>query len=145
MLLVSHGTCCINAVDTNILIYVNDPRDRVKQEIAASLVSSLTDGVLLWQVACEYLAASRKLEPLGYDKAQAWQYIRDLQQVWHTVLPTWSVMNRAEDLLNRFSLSYWDAMIVAACLEANVQTLYTEDFGYLSIAGLSINNPFKAP
>ncbi|KDR59087.1 hypothetical protein APPUASWS_001250 [Arthrospira platensis str. Paraca] len=24
--------------------------------------------VLLWQVACEYLAASRKLEPLGYDR-----------------------------------------------------------------------------
>jgi predicted nucleic acid-binding protein len=135
----------MNAVDTNILIYVNDPRDPVKQGIAASLVSSLTDGVLLWQVACEYLAASRKLEPLGYDRAQAWQYVRDLQQVWHTVLPTWNVLNRAEDLLNRFSLSYWDAMIVAACLEANVQTLYTEDFGYSIIDGLSIQNPFKAP
>jgi predicted nucleic acid-binding protein len=132
----------MNAVDTNILIYVNDPRDPVKQGIAASLVSSLTDGVLLWQVACEYLAASRKLEPLGYDRAQAWQYVRDLQQVWHTVLPTWNVLNRAEDLLNRFSLSYWDAMIVAACLEANVQTLYTEDFGYSIIDGLSIQNRF---
>lgn len=133
----------MNAVDTNILIYVNDPRDPTKQEIAASLVSTLTDGVLLWQVACEYLAASRKLEPLGYDRAQAWQYIRDLQQVWHTVLPTWSVLNRAEDLLNGFSLSYWDAMIVAACLSANVQTLYTEDFGYSNIDGLGIVNPFK--
>lgn len=133
----------MNAVDTNILIYVNDPRDPTKQEIAASLVSTLTEGVLLWQVACEYLAASRKLEPLGYDRAQAWQYIRDLQQVWHTVLPTWSVLDRAEDLLNRFSLSYWDAMIVAACLEVNVQTLYTEDFGYSNIDGLGIVNPFK--
>ncbi len=37
----------MNAVDTNILMYVNDPRDPVKQEIAASLVSALTDGVLL--------------------------------------------------------------------------------------------------
>ncbi|KAB8334551.1 PIN domain-containing protein [Scytonema tolypothrichoides VB-61278] len=135
----------MNAVDTNILIYVNDPRDPAKQGIAASLVSSLTDGVLLWQVACEYLAASRKLEPLGYDKVQAWQYIRDLQQVWHTALPTWSVLNQAEDLLKRFSLSYWDAMIVAACLEANVQTLYTEDFGYSNIDGLGIVNPFKVP
>jgi len=49
----------MNAVDTNVLIYVNDPRDPVKQALAASLVSSLTDGVLVWQVACEYLAASR--------------------------------------------------------------------------------------
>lgn len=135
----------MNAVDTNILIYVNDPRDPAKQGIAASLVSSLTDGVLLWQVACEYLAASRKLEALGYDKVQAWQYIRDLQQVWHTALPTWSVLNQAEDLLKRFSLSYWDAMIVAACLEANVQTLYTEDFGYSNIDGLGIVNQFKIP
>ncbi len=135
----------MNAVDTNILIYVNDPRDPTKQAIASSLIASMTDGVLLWQVACEYLAASRKLEPLGYNRMQAWQYVRDLQQVWHTALPTWSVLNRAEDLMNRFSLSYWDAMIVAACLEVNVQTLYTEDFGYSNIDGLSIVNPFKLP
>ena len=58
----------MNAVDTNILIYVNDSRDPAKQAIVASLVASLTDGVLIWQVACEYLAASRKLESLGYDR-----------------------------------------------------------------------------
>ena len=125
------------------MIYVNDPRDLAKQRIASSLVSSLIDGVLLWQVACEYLAASRKLEPLGYDKAQAWQYIRDLQQVWSTALPTWSVLDRAGDLLNRFSLSHWDAMIVAACLVSEVQTLYTEDFGYSMIDDLNITNPFQ--
>lgn len=135
----------MNAVDTNILIYVNDSRDPAKQEIAVSLVSALTDGILLWQVACEYLAASRKLEPLGYDRAQAYQYIRDLRQVWYTALPTWSVIDRAESLINRFSLSHWDSMIIAACLEANVQTLYTEDLGYSNIDGLQIVNPFKAP
>ncbi|MCY7333022.1 MAG: PIN domain-containing protein [Pseudanabaena sp. CAN_BIN31] len=132
----------MNAVDTNILIYVNDPRDRAKQAVAASLMSTLTDGVLVWQVACEYLAASRKLEQLGYDRKQAYQYIRDLQQVWYTALPTWTVIDRAEDLMNRFSLSHWDSMIVAACLEANVQILYTEDFGYSAIDGLKIVNPF---
>ncbi|MFN7338382.1 MAG: nucleic-acid-binding protein, contains PIN domain protein, partial [bacterium] len=85
----------MNAVDTNVLIYVNDSRDPGKQTIAASLVANLTEGVLIWQVACEYLAASRKLEPFGYDRAQAYQYIRDLQQVWYTALPTWAVINRA--------------------------------------------------
>lgn len=82
----------MNAVDTNILIYVNDPRDPLKQAIAASLVAGLTDGLLIWQVACEYLAASRKLEPLGYERTQVYQYIRDLQQVWYTVLPTWALL-----------------------------------------------------
>lgn len=133
----------MNAVDTNILIYINDPRDPIKQGIASTLVSSLTNGALLWQVACEYLAASRKLEPLGYDRAQAYQYIRDLQQVWSTILPTWSVIDRAEYLMNHFSLSQWDSIIVAACLEANVQTFYTEDLGYSNINGLVIVNPFQ--
>ncbi len=133
----------MNAVDTNILIYVNDSRDLAKQRLAISLVSALTEGVLLWQVACEYLAASRKLEAFGYDRAQAYQYIRDLQQVWDTALPTWNVIDRAEELMSGFSLSHWDAMIVAACLLANVQTLYTEDLGYTRIDGLEIVNPFK--
>ena len=135
----------MNAVDTNILIYVNDPRDPVKQEVATSLISDLTDNVLLWQVACEYLAASRKLESLGYDRVQAYQYIRDLQLVWYTALPTWSMIDGAENLMSRFSLSHWDSMMIAACLEANVQTLYTEDLGYSSIDGLGIVNPFKTP
>lgn len=133
----------MNAVDTNILIYVNDPRDLVKQAISVSLVSGLTDGVLIWQVACEYLAASRKLESLGYNREQAYQYIRDLQQVWYTALPTWEVIDRAEDLIQRFNLSHLDSMIVSACLEAKVQTLYTEDFGYTTIDDLKIINPFK--
>lgn len=135
----------MNAVDTNILMYINDPRDPAKQGVAVSLVSTLAECTLLWQVACEYLAASRKLEPLGYNRAQAYQYIRDLQQVWYTALPTWRVIDRAENMMSRFSLSHWDSMIIAACLEANVQTLYTEDFGYSSIDGLGIVNPFIAP
>ena len=38
----------MNAVDTNILIYVHDARDLTKQRIAESLVRTLPDGVLLW-------------------------------------------------------------------------------------------------
>jgi predicted nucleic acid-binding protein len=133
----------MNAVDTNILIYVNDPRDLVKQRVAISVVYDLTEGILLWQVACEYLAASRKLEALGYDRVEAYQYIRDLQQVWHTALPTWNVIDRAENLMSRLSLSHWDSMIIAACLESNVQTIYTEDLGYSTIDGLKIVNPFQ--
>ncbi len=135
----------MNAVDTNILIYVNDPRNPAKQAIAASLVSSLTDGGLVWQVACDYLAASRKLESLGYDRVQAYQYVRDLQQVWYTVLLTWAVIDRSEDLMSCFSLSHWDSMVVAACLEANVETLYTKDFGYSDIDGLKLSILSEVP
>ncbi|AFY78093.1 hypothetical protein Ple7327_2832 [Pleurocapsa sp. PCC 7327] len=91
--------------------------------MAASLVSSLTDGVLIWQVACEYLAASRKLEPLGYDREQAYQYIRDLQQVWYTALPSWALIDRAEELMSRFSLSHWDSMIASRFCSLCVDSL----------------------
>jgi hypothetical protein len=37
----------MNAVDTNILIYVRDPRDPVKQQKAVQLATSLSDGALL--------------------------------------------------------------------------------------------------
>jgi hypothetical protein len=96
----------MTAVDMNILQYVHDPRDPAKQARATGLVSSLTDGVLLWQVACEYLAASRKLEPLGYNAADAWEDVRDLQRTWTTMLRGWNVLQRAEDLLSRHNLSF---------------------------------------
>ena len=78
----------MNAVDTNVLLYVHDPRDVTKQVTASNLLQSLTDGVLLWQVACEYLAASRKLVPFGYKLTEAYQDVRDLQRVWSTLLPS---------------------------------------------------------
>ncbi len=133
----------MRAVDTNVLIYVHDPRSPVKQVIAANLVQGLTDGVLLWQVACEYINASRKLAAFGFDQQKAWQALRELQTVWETLLPSWAVMTRAEQLLQKYSLSFWDAMIVAACLGGSVTHLYTEDFGgQPEIEGLKIVNPF---
>lgn len=136
----------MNAVDTNVLIYSRDPRDPKKQAAANNLLASLADGVLLWQVACEYLAASRKLERFGYDLTQALADVSDMRAAWLTVLPTWEVADRAERLLQKYSLSFWDALLVAACLEAGVTRLYTEDFDdSLRAEGLEVINPFAAP
>jgi len=136
----------MNAVDTNILIYVHDPRDAVKQKLADSLVRSLVDGVLLWQVACEFIAASRKLEPFGFDRVRAYQEIHRLHQLWTTKLPSWPVFDTAERLTNDYSLSFWDAMIIAAFLESGVTSLYSEDFdSNVSIEELSLINPFETP
>ena len=55
------------------------------------------------------------------------------------------MIERAEKLLSHYSLSFWDAMIIAACLEGGVTHLYSEDFdAYPNIDGLSLINPFKA-
>ena len=135
----------MNAVDTNVLIYARDPRDSVKQATAMALLSSLTDGVLLWQVACEYIAASRKLEPFGYDLTQALDDLADMRIAWKTILPSWAVMDRAQQLLTRYHLSFWDGLLIAACLEGGVTRLYSEDFDASAQAeGVEIVNPFKA-
>ena len=136
----------MNAVDTNILVYARDPRDARKHAIARALLDSFNDGVLLWQVACEYIAASRKLAPIGFHVTDAWQDIRDLRKTWQTLLPEWSVQDRAEALQKKYSLSSWDALIVAACLEGGVARLYSEDFdAYPQIESLALVNPFNAP
>ena len=53
------------------------------------------------------------------------------------------VADRAQQLLDRYGLSYWDAMIVAACLAAALAGIDSEDFsGHKRIDGLEVVNPF---
>lgn len=56
----------MTALDTNILIYACDKAEPRRQQIALDLIAKATDAVLLWQVACEFIAASRKLREQGF-------------------------------------------------------------------------------
>jgi len=133
----------MNAVDTNILFYAHDSRDPVKQRIASELIGTVAGGALVWQVACEYLWASRKLAEFGNSYADAVEDIRNLRQVWSTVLPDWTSLDRMEALRSEYSLSFWDRLLIATCLGAGVRRLFSEDFsGYLRVESLEIVNPF---
>ena len=44
----------------------------------------------------DVVIASRKLEPFGYSRSQAWQDIRDLRRVWTMLLPSWSVLDQVD-------------------------------------------------
>ena len=134
----------MSAVDTNVLVYARDPRNARKQDTAAALIETLDDPVLIWQVACEYLAATRKFESVEYAWEQAWEKVRELRAVWPVLFPTWGVLDRAVELLGRYSLSFWDATVLAACVEGGIGRLYTEDFdAYRIVDGVEIVNPFK--
>ena len=136
----------MNAVDTNVIIYAHDPRSPAKRSTAEALMRSMADGALMWQVVCEYLSASRKLDPFGYSRAEAWADIRDLERICELKVPTWDTVDRTEHFLSRFSLSYWDALLVAACPEGGVTRLYSEDItGYSKIDTLELVNPFATP
>jgi hypothetical protein len=76
----------MNAVDTNVLIYRHDTRDPVKQAKAGQLIGSLRPLVLPWQIGCEFIAAARKLQPLGFSEDDAWDALADLQALADEVL-----------------------------------------------------------
>lgn len=77
----------MNAVDTNVLVYVDDPSDLRKQRIAATVVDSLQDGVLIWQVACEYLNTIRRIRPTEDGLAEGHRRIREIMRGWRFVEP----------------------------------------------------------
>jgi len=59
------------------------------------------------------------------------------------VSPDWTTPDRADQMRSAYR-SFWDALLVAACLDAGVATLYSEDFDPGSrIDSLQIVNPFK--
>jgi predicted nucleic acid-binding protein len=107
------------------------------------LVARAVDGVLLWQVACEFVAASRKLSAQGFTASNAWSRLAEFIGVLRLVLPTETVLQRAKELHLTHSVSFWDAMILAACLEANVDVLYSEDVPGIDVVDLKIINPFN--
>src|ERR1039458_10359564 len=117
----------MTAHDTNVLIYACDRSDPFRQRKALDLIESSTDGVLLWQVACEFVAASRKLKAQGFGAEQAWGRLAEFLDLFPLVLPTAGTLARAETLTREHGISFWDAMILGACLEAGVDTFYSED------------------
>jgi predicted nucleic acid-binding protein len=138
----------MNAVDTNVLIYRLEKHDPVKRAKARALLRTLRaspgTALLLWQVAGELLRYLRGKQDQGLiTRPQLVRYIQFLRRFFPLALPTEQVLDRALDLTGRYSLSHWDSMLLGACLEANVDTLYTEDMGApTSYDTIQLVNPF---
>jgi predicted nucleic acid-binding protein len=131
------------ALDTNVLIYACDRSDPQRQQTAIQLVASSTDGVMLWQVACEFVAASRKLSTQGFSASDAWSRLAEFLGLFRLVLPSEGVLNHAQGLHVSHKISFWDAMILASCLEVGVEILYSEDVpGLDAVDRLRVVNPF---
>jgi len=131
------------AIDTNVLIYACDRSDPRRQKIALDLVDEATDGVLLWQVACEFLAASRKLAKNGFTAQDAWNRLSEFMDVFPLIPPNAEILKGARTLHLRYGVSFWDSLILSSCTQANVETLYSEDVpGHASLPGLRVINPF---
>lgn len=132
----------VDAFDTNVLVYACDKSDASKRQIAQQVLES-RDGVMLWQSACEFISATRKLSEQGFTAADAWRHLGFLLDSMPLVHPNRRVLDHARRLHLEQQWSYWDALIVAACLDAGVTRLYSEDLpGRAPPEGLEIVNPF---
>src|SRR5437016_10270356 len=107
----------MTAFDTNVLIYSCDKTDARRQQRAFELLAAAQDGVLLWQVAVEFVAASRKLASQGFTPAHAWSRLREFMDVLPLMLPSSKVFEYARPLHRDQGVSFWDAMIIGACID----------------------------
>lgn len=133
----------MSGIDANILIYACDKGSGLKQARALEVISEATDGVLLWQVACEFVAASRKLTEQGFTPEAAWARLGEFLEVFPLILPTQSSLERAEDLQVNRQVAFWDALILGACLDCGVQRSFSEDLPGGLVEGLEVANPFQ--
>jgi len=141
----------MNAIDTNVFVYWLDDAAGDKQRQAVDfldhLVGTRQRAVLLWQVAVEFLNCMRRWELAGRIlRLQIVAYFEEIESSFDLVLPTRPVLHTALDLNTRYSLSHWDSLLVAACIEAGVTTLYSEDMADdADYDGVRVINPFRKP
>ena len=135
-------------VDTNVLVYARDASEAEKQPQALAWVEHLwrtRTARLSFQVLQEYYAATtRKLKP-GLTPEQARADIRDLL-AWRPVPVDAMVLEASWLAEDRFRLSRWDALIVAAARIAGCDYLLSEDLqDGADLDGLQVVNPFRTP
>jgi predicted nucleic acid-binding protein len=139
----------MNAVDTNILVYAVDSAEPIKSKIALDLLTSLASQglplVVPWQVAAEFLTCLRRWESSGkIARQQTKDYLNKFVLPLPIVFPTTNSLALSLELDMKYSLSHWDSLLIAACIDAGITTLYSEDFSHDTVYhDVRVLNPFK--
>jgi predicted nucleic acid-binding protein len=130
--------------DTNVLVYMHDPRAAYKRDVALRLFRRHLYSetlVISTQVLQEfYVTISRRLENIksGQARAITAEYAR-LNVL--TISPQ-HVM-QAIDLQSRHQLSFWDALILVSARVAGASLLLSEDLAHGHVYdGVRVENPF---
>ena len=136
----------MNAIDTNVLIYSLDVTEPVKSAQAIALIHRLRSSSLVvpWQVAVESLACLRRWENVGrISRFNVESYLKSYLLPLPIRLPKVDVLTSALQLSAKYSLSHYDSLLIAACIEAGVDTLYTEDLSHNAVYdSVRVFNPF---
>lgn len=133
-------------VDTNVLVHARDTSEPDKQLAATAWMEHLwhtESGRTSIQVLNEYyVTVTRKLTP-GIAQATARDDIADLG-AWQPTVISQSTVATAWDLEDRYSLSWWDSLIVAGAIELGCNRLLTEELqDGQAFDQLVVTNPFR--
>lgn len=115
-------------LDTNVLLYLLDPRDDKKQRVARDWILSVwasSAGCVSWQVLNEfYFNGVTKLRwPTDMVRSVIQGFV-----VWEPVPNTLTLAQRSWYWMDHAQLSYWDGLIIAAAEQGQCRYLISEDF-----------------
>jgi len=130
-------------LDTNILLYGYDLDAGPKREVATALIADgwrhLGRTAVSVQVLQEFYV---NLVRLGQSHGQARVMIEDLSK-WPVIDNTLERFGHGLAFCERFKLSLWDAMIIAAAKASGARELLTEDLNHgQDYDGVLVLNPF---
>jgi predicted nucleic acid-binding protein len=133
-------------LDANIFVYLFDETNPGKRAISEKILARALDersGVISFQVVQETLnVITTKLKvPAGSNDAQRF-LDRVLAPLWR-IMPSDRLYSSAIEIQTRYRYSFYDALIIAAALEAGCTRLLSEDMQHgQRIEGMTIENPF---
>ena len=130
-------------VDTNVLIYALDEANPRKQEAARLWRAELWKshrGRISYQVLEEFYVKVTQKWPSAREEARA--EVRDLL-AWRPVTVDAGLLEQSWKIQDRYRVSFWDALIVAAAKSVSCRYLLTEDLeADQSLDGVLVINPF---
>ena len=137
-------------VDTNVLVYCHDPRDRAKQRIACSLLREGLQQEALrvpHQAIVEFVQAVTR--PVGrgaaglLTRAEALREAEELLAQFDILYPTESVLRTAIRGVATYQLGWFDAHLWAYAEHYGLDEILSEDFSDGPLVGsVRIRNPF---
>ncbi len=133
------------ALDTNVLVYAISLDEPTKSAAVHRLLAQLPPDrtVLLWQVACELNAVLIRLIERGRAPKESLELAAVIRSRFRLAIPGVHVLDEAVRLHRDHRVSYWDSMLIAACKDAGVTRLYTEDRQSADWFGdLEVSSPF---
>jgi predicted nucleic acid-binding protein len=133
-------------LDTNVLCYATDLRDRAKCVAARATIDRLSGtrtGVVSPQVIGEFARATTRPGRGWLTPSEARIVLADTLLALRIVKWTSSVALLALDGMERFGWTYWDAQIWATARASGVRLVLSEDFADRLVAdGVGFRNPF---